>query len=177
MDLLAKITTGASKQDVTIKYKIRTKTNEELRQIFFTKYIPRILSLGLTIPDSTFHFDEESKLWIYQQPDWNEFKKIIKNKGPRSQARLNLRRTSYENNAWVRDALVQSLTNKEKEIREMGKNKTFYQEYEVFSKRTPTATFQHQFSLLAPNEEMALVMAQENFMRREPVTDIWIVNR
>ena len=24
---------------------------------------------------------------------------------------------------------------------------------------------------------MALVMAQENFMRREPVADIWIVNR
>jgi ring-1,2-phenylacetyl-CoA epoxidase subunit PaaB len=59
----------------------------------------------------------------------------------------------------------------------MGNNKTFYQEYEVFSKRTPSATFQHQFSLLAPNEEMALVMAQENFMRREPVSDIWVVNR
>ena len=78
---------------------------KNFRQVFFTKYIPRILSLGLTIPDPTIHFDEESKLWIYQQPDWNEFKKIIKNKGPRSQARLNLRRTSYENNAWVRDAL------------------------------------------------------------------------
>lgn len=59
----------------------------------------------------------------------------------------------------------------------MAKEKTFYQEYEVFSKRTPTSTFQYQFSLLAPNEEMALVLAQENFMRREPVTDIWIVNR
>jgi ring-1,2-phenylacetyl-CoA epoxidase subunit PaaB len=55
--------------------------------------------------------------------------------------------------------------------------KTFYQEYEVFSKRTPSASFQHQFSLLAPNEEMAIVMAQENFMRREPVYDIWVVNR
>lgn len=55
--------------------------------------------------------------------------------------------------------------------------KTFYQEYEVFSKRTPSSSFQHQFSLLAPNEDMALVMAQENFMRREPVADIWIVNR
>ena len=54
----SKATTGASKQDVTIKYKIRTKTNEELRQDFFTKYIPRIQSLGLTIPDSTIHFDE-----------------------------------------------------------------------------------------------------------------------
>ena len=59
----------------------------------------------------------------------------------------------------------------------MGNNKTFYQEFEVFSKRTPSATFQHQFSLLAPNEEMALVMAQENFMRREPVSDIWVVKR
>ncbi|WP_339254388.1 1,2-phenylacetyl-CoA epoxidase subunit PaaB [Sporosarcina sp. FSL W8-0480] len=59
----------------------------------------------------------------------------------------------------------------------MAEEQTFYQEYEVFSKRTPTSTFQYQFSLLAPNEEMALVLAQENFMRREPVVDIWIVNR
>ncbi|HWI47063.1 MAG TPA: 1,2-phenylacetyl-CoA epoxidase subunit PaaB [Rummeliibacillus sp.] len=54
---------------------------------------------------------------------------------------------------------------------------TFYKEYEVFSKRTPTAAFQHQFSLLAPNKEIAILMAQENFMRREPVVDIWVVNR
>lgn len=53
----------------------------------------------------------------------------------------------------------------------------FYQEYEVFSRRTATAPLQHQFSLLAPNEELALVMAQENFMRREPVADIWVVKR
>lgn len=59
----------------------------------------------------------------------------------------------------------------------MNQNKTFYQEFEVFSKRTPTSQFQHQFSLLAPNAEMAMVMAQENFMRREPVSDIWVVNR
>ncbi|MGE7978989.1 1,2-phenylacetyl-CoA epoxidase subunit PaaA [Psychrobacillus sp. NPDC093200] len=101
----SKETTGSSKQDLTIKYKIRTKTNEEFRQLFFDKYIPRILSLGLTVPDSTLRFDRESNNWIYQQPDWNEFKQVIKNGGPRSEARLNLRRTSYENNAWVREAL------------------------------------------------------------------------
>ena len=59
----------------------------------------------------------------------------------------------------------------------MEQKKTFYQEFEVFSKRTPSAPFQHQFSLLAPNAEMAMVMAQENFMRRDPVADIWVVNR
>ncbi|KMY55537.1 ATPase AAA [Bacillus sp. FJAT-27231] len=106
----SKDTTGSSKQDVTIKYKIRTKTNEQLRQAFFDKYVPRILSLGLTLPDPTMHYDEENKEWVYQQPDWSEFKKIIKNQGPRSQARLNLRRTSYENNAWVRDALAATVS-------------------------------------------------------------------
>ena len=59
----------------------------------------------------------------------------------------------------------------------MAQENTFYQEYEVFSKRTPSSSFQHQFSLLAPNEEMAIMLAQENFMRREPVADIWVVNK
>ncbi|KAB2337694.1 1,2-phenylacetyl-CoA epoxidase subunit B [Cytobacillus depressus] len=53
----------------------------------------------------------------------------------------------------------------------------FYEEFEVFSKRTDTSPLQYQFSLLAPNDEIALVMAQENFMRREPVADIWVINR
>ncbi|MGM0846146.1 MAG: 1,2-phenylacetyl-CoA epoxidase subunit PaaA [Bacillota bacterium] len=98
-------TTGSSKQDITIKYGIRTKTNEQLRQDFFTKYVPRVLSLGLKLPDETMHFDQEKEEWIYQQPDWSKFKEIVKNNGPKSQERLNLRRISYENNAWVREAL------------------------------------------------------------------------
>ncbi|MFD1019199.1 1,2-phenylacetyl-CoA epoxidase subunit PaaB [Thalassobacillus hwangdonensis] len=53
----------------------------------------------------------------------------------------------------------------------------FYQEYEVFSSKKNGAPMQYQFSLLAPNEEIALVMAQENFMRREPAVDIWVVKR
>lgn len=53
----------------------------------------------------------------------------------------------------------------------------FYEEYVVFSRRTPTGHMQEQFTLLAPNSEIALVMAQENFMRREPVYDIWVVKR
>lgn len=98
-------TTGSSKQDTTIKYKIRTKTNEQLRQDFFSKYIPRLLSLGLKLPDETMHYDKEKEQWLYQQPDWNEFKNIVKNKGPKSEARLRLRKLSYENNRWVLDAL------------------------------------------------------------------------
>jgi ring-1,2-phenylacetyl-CoA epoxidase subunit PaaB len=53
----------------------------------------------------------------------------------------------------------------------------FYGEFEVFSRRSDSGAMQYQFSLLAPNHELALVMAQENFMRREPVVDIWVVRR
>jgi ring-1,2-phenylacetyl-CoA epoxidase subunit PaaA len=97
---------GASKQDITIKYRVRTKTNEELRQSFLTKYVKRIRSLGFTIPDETLRFDEETGKWIYRQPDWTKLKLVAKNKGPKSQERLNLRRSSYEANRWVREALA-----------------------------------------------------------------------
>lgn len=98
-------TTGSSKQDITIKYKIRKNTNEDLRQFYLTKYVPRIQGIGLTIPDETIHLDPETKNWVYKQPDWEYFKKIIKNEGPMSQQRLRIRKLSYENNAWVREAL------------------------------------------------------------------------
>lgn len=53
----------------------------------------------------------------------------------------------------------------------------FYEVFEIFSKRTPNSNMQHQFSLLAPNHDMALILARENFMRREPAADIWVVKR
>src|SRR5699024_10488220 len=53
--------------------------------------------------------------------------------------------------------------------------KNFYKEYEVFSRKSDKIPMQHQFSLLAPNREMAMMMAQENFMRREKAIDIWVI--
>lgn len=61
---------------------------------------------------------------------------------------------------------------------EKSKNENgFYEVFEVFSKRSHTSPMQYQFSLLAPNHEMAFIFAQENFMRREPVVDLWVVKR
>ncbi|WP_047980377.1 1,2-phenylacetyl-CoA epoxidase subunit PaaB [Ornithinibacillus contaminans] len=59
----------------------------------------------------------------------------------------------------------------------MTKESDFYQVYEVFSRRGVKSPMQHQFSLLAPNQEMAMMMAQENFMRREDVIDVWVVKQ
>lgn len=99
--------TGSSRQDVMIKYKIRINNNEELRQAFFDKYVPRVRALGLELPDKTVSFNKETNEWTYAQPDWEMFKQIINNKGPRSEARLKLRQISHDNGSWVRRALAQ----------------------------------------------------------------------
>ncbi|WP_156290616.1 1,2-phenylacetyl-CoA epoxidase subunit PaaA [Oceanobacillus salinisoli] len=96
---------GHSSVDINMKYKIRFKTNEELRQEFLTKYVEKIQLLGLTIPDETICFDEEKQEWIYQQPDWKKFKQVVSGNGPRSDARISLRRDSYDESEWVREAL------------------------------------------------------------------------
>ncbi|MBA4537521.1 1,2-phenylacetyl-CoA epoxidase subunit B [Bacillus aquiflavi] len=60
---------------------------------------------------------------------------------------------------------------------EQNEKASFYEEFVVFSRKTPISHSQEQFTLLAPNHEIALVMAQENFIRRESVCDIWVVKR
>jgi ring-1,2-phenylacetyl-CoA epoxidase subunit PaaA len=90
-------------------FRIREKTNEELRQKFLTRYVPRILSLGLTIPDKTLRYDETEKVWHYAHPDWAYYGKMVRdNCGPKSQERIELRRKAHEDQVWVREAMKRS---------------------------------------------------------------------
>lgn len=89
-----------------LKYRIREKSNEELRQKFLDRYVPRVWSLGLTVPDPALRKDEAAGLWHYTEPDWARLKAIAaQGQGPRSQARMDLRRISYERGRWVREVL------------------------------------------------------------------------
>lgn len=90
-----------------MEYKIRTKTNEELRQKFINRYVPRIRALGMTIPDPALRQDPVTKLWHYTPPDWERYNEMVRNNsGPRSQARLALRRQAHADQRWVREATI-----------------------------------------------------------------------
>jgi ring-1,2-phenylacetyl-CoA epoxidase subunit PaaB len=52
-----------------------------------------------------------------------------------------------------------------------------FEEYEVFSRKKGDLGLEHRFSLLAPNKEMAFILAKENFFRRESMVDLWVVKR
>ncbi|MFO0972397.1 MAG: Phenylacetic acid catabolic protein [Phycisphaerae bacterium] len=57
-----------------MKWRIKLKTNDEQRQMFLRKYLPKIFNLGLTVPDAALRYDESAKEWCYTEPDWAEFK-------------------------------------------------------------------------------------------------------
>lgn len=89
-----------------VKWKVKMATNDEMRQQFFNQYVPKILELGLTIPDKELKKDAESGQWSFGDPDWAEFKRVINGDGPCNAERLAVRRTAEERGRWVREALA-----------------------------------------------------------------------
>jgi ring-1,2-phenylacetyl-CoA epoxidase subunit PaaA len=95
----------APANDALLMWRFKTRANEDLRQEFLNRYVPRIWSLGFTIPDPALRKDEAAGRWRYTEPDWSVLKAVVTGNGPATQRRLALRRSSYEEHAWVRAAL------------------------------------------------------------------------
>ena len=93
-------------KDRDLYWRVKAKSSEELRQEFLTIYVPRLLELGLTIPDPDLRFDEAAGAWRYTEPDWDELRTVVTNHGPMSQERLEFRRTNWAATAWVRETIL-----------------------------------------------------------------------
>jgi ring-1,2-phenylacetyl-CoA epoxidase subunit PaaA len=88
-----------------VRWGIKIRTNDELRQEFVNELAPALLALGLSVPDPNLHYDERSGNWIYGEIDWDEFWRVIKGDGPCNKERLAARKLAHEGGRWVREAL------------------------------------------------------------------------
>lgn len=52
-----------------------------------------------------------------------------------------------------------------------------YATYEVFVQRDHKSQHEHVGSILAGSPEDAIIMARENFLRRDPAVSVWVVRR
>jgi len=89
-----------------MRWRIKTKTNEQVRQEFVDHIVPQIRALGLTVPDPDCAFDEQTGHYRYTPPDWEELKRVVNGNGPCNAERLEARRKSHEEGRWVREALA-----------------------------------------------------------------------
>jgi ring-1,2-phenylacetyl-CoA epoxidase subunit PaaA len=92
--------------EILMKWKVKMASNDDMRQQFLDMYVPKIWELGLIIPDPALRKDQETGKWVYTEPDWEEFKRVINGDGPCNKERLAVRRMAEERGAWVRKALA-----------------------------------------------------------------------
>lgn len=66
----------------SIAYGLKLSWNEDLRQSWLTKFVPQIRGMGLEIPDDRLAYDPSSERWSYTEPDWEEFRSLLRGGSP-----------------------------------------------------------------------------------------------
>ena len=158
-------------KDRDLYWRIKAKTSEELRQEFLSIYVPRLLELGLTLPDPELRHDEATDTWLYGEPDWQELRTVVTNHGPMSEARLAFRREHWDATAWVRETVLGVAGGgglmADPEL----------QAWEVFRQEKEGDAMKHGGSVMAPDAELAVHYARELFGRRQESIRLWVVRR
>lgn len=91
---------------VLLRWGVKTRTNDELRQEFVNEMVPQLHALDLSVPDPYLYRDASSGNWVYGPIDWDEFWQVVKGDGPCNKERLGARRKAHDDGRWVREAMA-----------------------------------------------------------------------
>ena len=90
----------------SMRWKLKRKTNDELRQMFVDQTAPQADLIGLTIPDKDLKWNEEKGGYDFGKIDWDEFWQVVKGYGPCNKERISARVKAHEDGQWVREAAL-----------------------------------------------------------------------
>ncbi len=96
----------STNSEQSMKWKIKRKTNDELRQNFVDMIAEQIKVLGMKLPDDQLKWNEEKKQYDWGEINWEEFWNVVKGNGPCNKERISARIKAHEDGAWVRDAAM-----------------------------------------------------------------------
>lgn len=105
----------------SMKWKLKRKTNDELRQQFVDQTVPQAELIGLTIPDPDLKWNDKKQGYDFGEIDWDEFWQVVKGYGPCNKERMKARVSAWENGEWVREAaLAHAEKQQEKKLNKAG---------------------------------------------------------
>jgi ring-1,2-phenylacetyl-CoA epoxidase subunit PaaA len=85
-------------------WKIKRKSNDELRQKFIDKTVQQAEVIGLTVPDPELKWNEAKEGYDHGEINWEEFKRVINGNGPCNKQRMTHHIQMHQEGAWVREA-------------------------------------------------------------------------
>lgn len=94
----------SSNTEMSMKWKIKRETNDELRQRFVDVAAEQVKFLHMTLPDIS--WNEERGHYDFGKLDWDHFWQVVKGNGPCNKLRLDARKKAHEDGAWVREAAM-----------------------------------------------------------------------
>lgn len=94
----------STNSEQSFKWKIKRKSNDELRQDFVDATVKQADYLGVILPDSKLKWNEQRGHYDFADIDWEEFRMVISGKGKCNKQRIKVRKEVYEEGAWVREA-------------------------------------------------------------------------
>ena len=94
----------STNNDQSMKWKIKRKTNDELRQQFVDMAVEQVKVLGMTLPDDKLKWNPTTKHYNWGEINWDEFWAVVKGNGPCNKQRLAARNKAHNDGAWVREA-------------------------------------------------------------------------
>lgn len=90
----------------SMRWKLKRKTNDELRQAFVDQTVPQANLIGLKVPDAHLAWNETRKHYDFGPINWDEFWQVVNGHGPCNKQRLDARKKAHADGAWVRDAAM-----------------------------------------------------------------------
>ncbi len=94
----------STNSDQSMKWKIKRKTNDELRQNFVDMCAEQVKVLGMKLPDEKLKWNPDTKHYDWGEINWDEFWDVVKGNGPCNKERIGARKKAWEDGAWVREA-------------------------------------------------------------------------
>lgn len=111
----------SSNSEMSMKWKIKRFSNDELRQRFVDMSMPQVEYLGLTIPDPELKWNAERGHYDFGEINWDEFWEVVKGNGPCNHQRLETRKKAYAEGEWVREAAM-AYADKQQALKENSQN-------------------------------------------------------
>lgn len=104
--------TESTNSDISMKWKIKRKSNDELRQQFVDMIAEQIKTLGMKLPDDQLKWNDVRKHYDFGTINWDEFWQVVKGNGPCNKQRIEARIKAWEEGQWVREAAMAHATKK-----------------------------------------------------------------